>query len=426
MSLIGDFFDLAFENLRLAEACLAKHPEIASEADLYTALLLGDVERVRSALEKDGQLAIAAGGPHSCEPLVYACFSRFAAGGSARADAFVSMARLLLEHGADPNTGYRDKRWPQNPLPCLYAATGLNNNAPLGLLLLKAGAKPNDSESLYHSTEHPDLTCLKMLLENGAVPAGSNALKHMLDYESVEGVQRLLAAGADPNEVNAGAETALHWAVWRGRSATVVKLLLDGGANAEARRHDGRTAYALAIVSGQTETAVLLKERGANTQVSETDALVGACAVAESEEMARLAAAAAAKLPLPAEYSKMLPEFASSHWTNAVRALLALGVPIESRDNMGGTALHWACWKGYADLAEFLLSKGAPLTLEDATYHATPAGWFSHGVRNSGMQNRAYPEVARLLLAARAKFTASDLPTGDGDVDAVFRRNGLL
>ncbi len=180
MSLIGDFFDLAFDNLRLAEAYLDGHPEVAKKADFYTALVIGDLERVRSAVEKDSKVAVVAGGPHACEPLVYACFSRFANGGSARADTFVLMARLLLEHGADPNTAYHDKRWPQNPLPCLYAATGLNNNAPLGLLLLKAGAKPNDSESLYHSTEHPDLTCLKTLLANGAVPEGSNALKHIL------------------------------------------------------------------------------------------------------------------------------------------------------------------------------------------------------------------------------------------------------
>lgn len=420
------FIDLAFDNLQQAEAQLAQHPAIARDADFYTALVLGDVARVRSILESAPQMAQSAGGPQKCAPLVYVCFSRFATAGSSRAHALVETGRLLLDYGADPNTAYNDKRWPQNPLPCLYAAVGLNNNAPLGLLLLKAGANPNDGESLYHSTEHPDLTCFKMLLENGAVPAGSNALKHLLDYESIEGVRLLLAAGADPNQVNPAGETALHWAVKRCRSAAIVAMLLDAGANCEAKAHDGRTAYAFAALNGQVETAALLKNRGANTQLSERDALVAACVIADKTKLDGLIANAKTLLPLPVSYGPLLPEFASIHQTNAVLALLALGVPIDARGAMGGTALHWACWKGYADITKLLLSKGAPLNVEDTTFHGTPAGWFSHGVRNSGIPNPDYPEVARLLIAAGAKFAASDIPTGHAGVDAVFRQSGLL
>jgi hypothetical protein len=35
-------------------------------------------------------------------------------------------------------------------------------------MLLDAGADPNDNESLYHSTENPDLTCMQLLLQGGA------------------------------------------------------------------------------------------------------------------------------------------------------------------------------------------------------------------------------------------------------------------
>jgi ankyrin repeat protein len=59
---------------------------------------------------------------------------------------------------------------------------------------------------------------MKLLLAHGALPAGTNALKHILDREDREGLQLLLAAGANPDDVNTRGETALHWAVWRGRS----------------------------------------------------------------------------------------------------------------------------------------------------------------------------------------------------------------
>ena len=56
----------------------------------------------------------------------------------------------------------------------------------------------------------------------GATLLRANALKHMLDREDMEGLQALLAAGVDPDEVNDRGETALHWAVWRGRGAAIV------------------------------------------------------------------------------------------------------------------------------------------------------------------------------------------------------------
>ena len=152
-------------------------------------------------------------------------------------------------------------------------------------LLLAGGARPDDSESLYHSTEHADLACLRLLLEYGASPHATNALKHVLDREAVDGLRLLLAAGADPDEVNHRGETALHWAVWRGRGGAIVTELLDAGADVDARRKDGRTAYALAVRSGQTETAALLETRGANTDITALDRFVGRCAAADPADL---------------------------------------------------------------------------------------------------------------------------------------------
>ncbi|HEX4231826.1 MAG TPA: ankyrin repeat domain-containing protein [Bryobacteraceae bacterium] len=411
-----EFVKAALEDLRPAEEMLARHPALAGSG-LHSALVLGDFEQVKHALDESPESTAAKGGPREWEPLLYVCFSRFAGGGSNRAGYFSEVARLLLSRGADPNASYVDERWPDFPLSCLYGATGLNNNPALARVLLEAGARPDDGESLYHSTEHADLACVRLLLEYGASTRATNVLKHVLDYEQLEGLQLLLAAGANPNKVNQRGETALHWAISRGRSAKIVAALLDAGAGVNAKRNDRRTAYALAARSGQTETAKLLESRGASTELPEVDRLIGNCA------------ADPAKSPgtkLPEECNRFLPEFASSHRTSAVRALLAAGVPTGTLGESGGTALHWACWKGYADIAKMLLDSGASLTIEDTVFHAPPAGWFSHGLKNSLERDGDYPQVARLLLDAGAAIAACDMPTGDAAVDAVFREYGLI
>jgi ankyrin repeat protein len=386
--LVAEFIDAALGDARRARVMLTRHHEI-ERAGLYPALVLGDVSRVEKALAEMPDLATRKGGPREWAPLLYVGFSRLGSGDPA------GTARLLLTHGADPNASYTDERWPAWPLSCLYAATGLNNNPELARALLDAGANPDDSESLYHSTEHPGLECLKLLIEYHASPTGTNALKHMLDREEIEGVRLLLAAGADPNQVNSRGETALHWAVWRGRGSEIISVLLDAGADIDARRMDGLTASALAVQTGQPSIAILLASRGANTEIAPLE-------------------------PAP------LPDLAMNRHVSAVRSQLAAGVPVDTRGEAGGTALHWACWKGYPDLVRMLLDHSASLTIEDHEFHATPCGWLSHGSTNCTDGDGDHPQVARLLLAAGGTFKDGALPTGNEAVDAVFREHGLI
>lgn len=423
-SLVTAFIEAALSDSKRAEEMLVSHPQFV-EAGLYSALVLGDAERVEQELRENPELIRTKGGPRDWEPLLYVCFSRFARRGLSRAVGFTTTAQALLRAGADPNATYIHEQWPDSPLSCLYGATGLNNNPALGLALLEAGANPNDGESLYHSTEHADLACVRLLLKHGASPKGTNALKHMLDREDREGLQLLLAAGADPNEVNQRGETALHWATWRGRSVAVITVLLDAGAAVDVRRYDGRTAYALAVQSGQAEAVALLEARGANTELSALDRFIGAAAKADQEQLTRLVERAPEIRPSPAT-ERLLPDLAMSHATGAVRALLAAGWPVGARGEMGATALHWACWKGYGDLAKLLLDHGASLSAEDDQFHGTPAGWFGHGAQNCDEDGGDYAEVARVLIAAGATIPKVDIPTGRPDVDAVLREQGLI
>lgn len=422
---VAAFIDAATSDFRRAEELLTQHPQLA-QAGFHAALVLGDTQQVERTLAASPQLAKTKGGPENYEPLLYVCFSRYAnPSRSPRAAALADTARILLRHGADPNTTFIPENPHDSPLSCVYAASGLNNNPALTVALLEAGANPNDNESLYHSTEHNDLACMKLLLAHGAKPNGTNALKHILDREDSPGLHLLLEAGADPNETNAREETALHWAVWRGRSAKIIAALLDAGAHIDAKRNDGRTPYALAVLGGHTEVATTLAARGANTTLAPIDKFVAACATATPDELDRLLATNPQLIGAPGS-ERLLPDLATTHRTASVRALLAAGTPVDARGEWGATALHWSCWKGYADIVKLLLAHRASLTIKDEMFHADPPGWFTHGVQNCDEPGGNYVQTARELITAHAEFPKSDIPTGNVEVDAVLREHNLI
>ena len=83
----------------------------------------------------------------------------------------------------------------------------------------------------------------------------------------------LEAPGADVNAVNEADFTALHGAAFRGLDE-VIQILVEHGANIDARDFRGRTAYRMAEGSKQSfqfqaypETAEFLKKLGANTRL---------------------------------------------------------------------------------------------------------------------------------------------------------------
>jgi hypothetical protein len=138
-----------------AVALLAERPEL-SAASIHTAAAAGDEAAARAFLARDPELASQVGGPFGWEPLLYLAYSRL--GGDA-----LPAARLLLDHGADPNAGYL---WAGTyPFTALTGAFGGGEDRgnepphpqsrPLARLLLAAGADPNDSQTLYNRSSSP-------------------------------------------------------------------------------------------------------------------------------------------------------------------------------------------------------------------------------------------------------------------------------
>ena len=149
---------------------LERYPEVA-RANLFTAAVCGELEEVRRLLADRPAAASEPGGPRLWPPLLYLCAARLpvpAASGHA-----VEIARLLLDHGADPNAFYLGGNADlyYTALTCVLGrgeeqALPHPNAPELARLLLERGANPHDTQVIYNVfADHAS----RRLLDDGIV-----------------------------------------------------------------------------------------------------------------------------------------------------------------------------------------------------------------------------------------------------------------
>lgn len=152
----------------------------------------------------------------------------------------MDVARMLLEHGADPNKRY-------------FFGAEINLVSPLDLdfmkLLLMFGADPNTR----------DRAGLTPLMKAARLPEG------------MESVLLLLSYGADVNAMTDSRHdyrTVLHYAILSGNRATVNLLLKQGARVNFPPEYQKPTSLDLAILRGEPELVRMLLDAGANVNSS--------------------------------------------------------------------------------------------------------------------------------------------------------------
>ena len=395
---IETFVRAATEGRRTrAEEVLAAAPEL--EHDPWARLLLGR--------EWDGD-PNAAGGPLGWAPLVYTCHSCFET---------TSLARALLERGADPNGFFVNE---YGKMSALYGAAGKRHDPELTRALLEAGANPDDGESLYHSTESESAECTRILLEHGAQVEGTNAIAAAIDDDRIEHVRLLLEHGGDPNE-----HPFVAHAVRRGCGPAMIELLVSAGAEVdrpggETWRGDVplRTPYQHAVLRGKDELAKRLAGLGASTEVDPADA--GVASIARGEPPVE---------PLP---ETLDPDAQEVIVLTALRGGLDLVVDTVGPSFRGvvggspeGTLLHHAAWIGAPDLVERLLARGADPVAPSGAHRDTPLAWAVHGSQHHRVPDRDFVGVAERLVAAGAEVEPQFLQFADGPLAVWLQRMSI-
>jgi len=163
---------------------------------------------------------------------------------------------------------------------------------------------------------------------------GVTPLMHAAALGSLDTVRLLLDHGANINARSAAGATPLMWAA---ADPAKVQLLVERGADVKAASESGRTALLLAAMSDQSaETVRLLLARGADAKALDRD------------QTSTLSAAA------------------NGNDTEAVRLLLKAGAPVDQANVAGNTALMNAATNGNLEVVKLLLAAGANVNAQSA------------------------------------------------------------
>jgi ankyrin repeat protein len=417
---------------------LAETPELAGYS-LATALMLGDVARVRAEIERDPEAVTRPDPATGWTPLHAVCASRWHDLDPQRAGGLVATARLLLDAGADPGAriGPGGRSAGSSPLRCATASAsaGAGNAAIMALLLEHGAAVEDDDLYLASFSRAGDHRCLRLLLDRApdAAAAAEKALSAPISTGDVEGVRLLLEAGADPRRFaddDGQPSSAVYHAVRLDSPAELIALLIEYGADPSLPSPHGVTPAFLATLRGRSDLIRLL---GGNDTVTDASRFVGACMRGDRATATSMTTADPA-LPgrlTQAEHAALV-HAAEAGNEPAVSLMLDLGFPVGVRRDDGATALHAAAYAGSVPVVRLLLDRGADPEAPDGHWQSPALGWavVGSGQRPATSPHPDWVTTVRILIEAGASTQGISLSPGDpkppsADVAELLRVHGV-
>lgn len=398
-----------------AARILARWPDVGA-GDFLMDLLRGRLDAVARRLTADPGLVNRKAGPLNWEPLLYLAYARLPAG------AGVEMARLLLDHGADPDARF-DDGW-GNAFTVLTGLIGQGEGDrpphpdahTLAALLMERGADPFDAQALYNiSICRDEVEWLDVIWSACAVRGVTGAWLERLEKPRIGG--RFPLPVIDYLLGNAVAYNHLHRAAW----------LLDHGADAAGiHAYSGRPLVVEALVYGHRAMADLLRRHGApEPDLSPAMAFQAAAMALDREQARTLALAHPQVLHDPAP----LHNAAQQGRLGVVELLLDLGMPVDLGDRQEQRAIQYAVMGGKLEMVKLLVARGADVDRPTATDYGGGAMGFAAHFRRRDIAAFLAPfsrEVSELVYLGMMDRLA-DLFAAEPDlVNAPHPKFGIL
>ena len=365
---------------------LQRFPWVATDS-FHTAIVTGNLAEVEHVLAERPEMAGAKSGastpnrsgvggeedwshdfgPKGWEPLLYLAFTRLPL--PTANDNAVAIARLLPDHGADPNAYFMagDSRY--TPLVGVIGE-GEEDRPPhprrdeLARLFLERGANPYDNQVIYNLGFHGKVLWFLKLSYEFSVKAGRAA-----DWDDPN--WSMLDMGA----YGSGAHWHLHIALVNNDLELAEWILTHGGSPNSDRPSDKRfirpTLIEEAQRHGLTKMADLLLRHGATpvtTRPEGDDAFVSAAMRRDRTE----AEALLAQHPEYLTSHKAMFVAAKRDRVDVARFLLDLGMSPDVQSKSGERPLHIAAYNNSLRVARLLLERGAEIDPVESSYQNTP------------------------------------------------------
>lgn len=365
--------EYGFASWAALKAHVSQHKADPPAAELVESLRgaagKGDLEHLKSLLDAHPEIIDEPGGPGVRTALHQAVFGNSEAA-----------VKLLLERGANPNIRCEG----DNAYPLHFAVE--KNRVPIIRLLVGHGAD-TVGEGDYH-----ELGVLGWATAWQYIQADPEIVAYLLAHGARHNIFSAVAVGdveatreiirSQPSELERRMDLAnrrrrpLHLAVVK-RQTAALNALLDLGANPESLDEAGFSALDQAALSGETETAQVLLDRGAKVR------LPAAIALHRTADIEKLLRKDPGALKPGGRWGNLIVRASERTPGDVIETLIRNGASVNVRDDpktsidntSGYTPLHAAAWHGNTSAITVLLHHGADVRAREEKYHGTPAGW---------------------------------------------------